>query len=133
MGKHVPVGMERIIYLAATDPGFYQALMDDRVAAAKGMGLRASERAVLFTVPVAQLRAAIEGVDASESNVARRAFLGAVAASATTVAAAATLGCGDDVSKGIRPDMPPPSKDGGPDTVEVKESGPAPTGIRPGG
>ncbi len=56
-----------------------------------------------------------------------------MAASATTVAAAATLGCGDDVSKGIRPDMPQSTQDGGSDTVEVKESGPAPTGIRPGG
>ena len=132
MGKQVPVGMERIIYLAATEPGFHEALMADREAATEGLGLRASERAVLLAVPTAQLQAAIEGVDVSEPNVARRAFLGAVAASAATVAATATLSCGDDTSKGIRPDMPP-QKDGGADTVKVKESGPAPTGIRPGG
>ena len=130
MSKQVPVGLERIIYRAATDPGFLAALLRDREAAVTPMGLRASERALLRAVPEAQLRAAVAGVDVSEDNLARRVFLGAVAASAATVAAASTLGCGDDVSKGIRPDMP---SDGGKDTVEVKEAAPAPTGIRPGG
>ena len=134
MGKQVPVGMERILYLAATDASFFQALLQDREAATATLGLRPSERAVLLAVPENQLRAAILGVDVSAGNLARRAFMGAVAASAATVAAATTLGCGDDVSKGIRPDMPPSARDGGgKDTVEVKETGPAPTGIRPGG
>ena len=137
MSKQIPVGMERVLYLAATDRAFFAALFADRAAAveAYGMVLRDTERSMLESIPVAQLRSAIAGLDSSPKNLRRRTFMAAVAASAATVAAAGTLGCGDDdVSKGIRPDMPQQNSDGRSDTVEVKnDGGPAPTGIRPGG
>ena len=158
--SRVPVGMERVLYLAATDQAFRQELEADPegAIAARGLTLRPSELAMLRAVPLEQLLRSVGHVDASPENLKRRSFLRAVAASAVTVAAAdAIAGCSDeDVSKGIRPDMdmtikagippdmPAPLGDAGspdlkPDTkknddLAVTPDGfPAGTGIRPDG
>ena len=143
MSRRLPVGVEKVLYLAATDEGFRQALMEDRARAVqqRGLSLRDSERALLAAVPDQQLRVAIDGMDTTPRNVQRRTFMRVVAASAATVAAAEALGCSDDATAGIRPDMGDDAnkiedagKDGVKDTVQApKTEGMAGTGIRPGG
>lgn len=147
--KHVPVGLEKVLYVAATDEPFRRQLMQDRQRAIRQMGLqlRPSELATLAAIPTAQLQAAIQGMDTSPGNVQRRTFMRVVAASAATVATAGALGC-NATPAGIRPDMQDDvaktSKDGGKDGGKdgagndtVKAPGPdggmAGTGIRPGG
>jgi len=143
--------VEKVLYMAATDDAFRQALMEDRARAVEqhGVSLRDSEMALLAAVPDQQLQVAIDGMDTSPHNVQRRTFMRVVAASAATVAAADVLGCSDDgVATGIRPDTGDDAnkagdagkdankagKDGAADTVKApKPEGMAGTGIRPGG
>ncbi len=144
----VPVGVERVLYLAATDAAFKRALARDPEAAvsSRGLDLRPSELAMLRAVPLEQLLASVTHMDASPENLKRRSFLHAVAASAVTVAAADALsGCSDqDTSKGIRPDMghnqtagispdmPASVKDAGNDLVAAPDHKVTSNGIRPG-
>lgn len=96
--NRIPVGMERVLYLAATNPAFHQALAQDPEQAIKeeGLTLRKSELAMLKAVPLSMLLANVNKVDPSPENLQRRTFLRAVAASAMTVAAADALaGCKD--------------------------------------
>ncbi len=134
MNKGIPVGIERVLVVAAADEGFREALISgDRVAEAeaRGLTLRRTERAMLQSVPEEQLTTYIRATDVSQRNVARRSFLRTVAAGAAVVAAADTVaGCSDDSEKppqpdhmmatGIRPDMTPPAKDAGPPVDSVK-------------
>lgn len=110
MKKNVPVGVEQVLFSAAQDPEFCQALLDgDRAAAVRqrGLELQPSELKLLAAVPAAQLRASINSMDVSPAAQQRRSFLRAVAAGAVVVTAAEALaGCGDDVETGIRPDFP---------------------------
>jgi hypothetical protein len=158
--QQVPVGLEKVLLLASTDTRFRDQLLRDRDAAAsaRGLALRASERAVLRSIPEERLLAAIEGIDASPANLRRRRFMGAVAASAAAVVAAEAFGgCDSGAVDGIRPDRdygPQPDRsvdagvpdagapDGGvPDaapTVDISELGTgldamASKGIRPNG
>ena len=144
---NVPAGVERLLFLAATDPSFHDELMSDRTSAAKrlGLSLSSSELAMLRAAPEDQLRAAISGLDVSPDNLQRRRFMQAVAVAATAAAA----GCGDDDGKtdapgpgpdatGILADMPHGQEttgiqpDWGPQDVEVPApEAAAPTGIRP--
>jgi hypothetical protein len=142
----LPVGVEKVLYTAATDAAFREALLEDRAGAvrSKGLELRDTELSLLKTVPDAQLQAIIDGMDVSPENLERRGFLKTVAvATATVVAAESLAACGDDddypaptgiqpdmpATRGIQPDMPSDArKDGGPGS----DMGPAPTGIRPG-
>jgi hypothetical protein len=132
----LPVGVEKLLYIAATDQGFREALLNDREGAidARGLSLRPSERSLLRSVPEAQLLSIIDGIDVSPENLARRGFLKTVAvATATVIAAEGLVACGDDATPaGIQPDMPPSPKDGGPDSGPVTDHGAAVTGIRPG-
>ncbi len=108
----VPAGIERVLFLAATDEQFRHELMEDRAGAARRRGLRleASERAVLEHAPRAQLDGFIDSLDTSVHNVQRRTFMKAVAASTAGLAAAGAVGCSDDDDK-------PPKQD----TVPVKQ------------
>ena len=112
--KGVPVGMERVLFLAAMEPAFRDDLLGEgadreAVVAARGLKMSASEAAMLRLVPTSQLQVTIDGVDTSRENVERRAFLQAVAASALAVSA---VGCGDgDDDKTVNPDMGPPGMD----------------------
>lgn len=98
--KGVPVGMERALLLAASDPDFRQALAEDAGAAVArwNLELRPSELAMLRAIPADQLEATIAGLDITPQNLQRRRFLRSVAAGVATLAAAdAMLGCdGDD-------------------------------------
>jgi hypothetical protein len=132
----VPVGMERVIYAAAVDPAFCEALLRDREAAVRerGFTLRDSELAMLRAVPEAHLRAAVESVDPSAQNLERRSFLRVVAAGAITLAAGDT-GCGG-ADTGTRPGgdagVRPDTAGIRPDAVPVDAPPPQPAGIRPG-
>jgi hypothetical protein len=112
VGKHerfsqkvaVPVGLEKILYLAARDPELRRRLLEDRAATigALGVRLRPSERAMLEAAPVDELEAMIGRIDAS--NPRRRRFMNVVAAAATSLAAGTAamscVSCG-----GVGPDV----------------------------
>ncbi len=112
--KGVPVGIERVLFLAAVDPVFKEALLaGDREAVVedRGLEMKPSELAMLRFVPASQLKATIEGVDTSEENVERRTFMHAVAVGAEAVASAEAFSGCDDAVDGIRPDTKPHAKD----------------------
>jgi len=104
--REVPVGVERALYLAATDSTFRAALMKDRrsALAEQGLALGAGERAILETVPAATLASMIDAIRVEEHG--RRDFMVAVAAvsAGAGVATVVLSGCdGDMTATGIRP------------------------------
>jgi len=106
--RQVPVGLEKVLYTAATDAGFREELLRDRERAvnARGLELQASELAMLRLAPAAQLVAAIDALDTSDTNLARRGFMRAVAGAVTLAAGSVLAGCDDrptEVAQGIRP------------------------------
>lgn len=137
-GSRVPVGMEKVLFTAASDQHFMEELFEDREAAVatRGFRLRDSEMAMLRMIPDDHLRSAINGLDTSDSNLERRNFMRAVAATAVTVAAADALsGCSDDSDKDSGPspkDSGPPDQGGNTVDSSTLDLGPAPAGIRPG-
>ena len=92
----VPVGLEKLLYLAARDPDLRERLLADRAGtiAALGVQLRPSERAMLEAAPNAALHSMIDRIDAS--NPRKRKFMGLVAAAATSLAAGTALPACDD-------------------------------------
>jgi hypothetical protein len=104
--REVPVGVERVLYLAATDLSFRAALLEDRGAALqeRDVTLAAGERAILETVPAGILESMIDAIRVEEHG--RRDFMVAVAAvsAGAGVATVALSGCQEDMSAtGIRP------------------------------
>jgi hypothetical protein len=90
----VPVGIEKLLYLAARDPELERRLIEKRAALAAelGVGLRLSERETLEQVPEAGLRAMIRAL--VPENPRRRRMMRVVAAAAASLAAGtATIGC----------------------------------------
>jgi hypothetical protein len=105
----VPIGIEKVLYIAATEPGFRRDLLEDREAAlrARDLELRSTELAMLRATPAEQLEAAIEGLDVSEQGSGRRRFMRTVAAAAVTLAAGEVLtACEPNLDGGSRPDDP---------------------------
>lgn len=92
----VPVGLEKVLYLAARDPDLRERLLADRAGtiAALGVALRPSEKAMLEAAPGAALEAMIDRIDAS--NPRKRKFMNLVAAAATSLAAGTALPACDD-------------------------------------
>ena len=151
----VPAGVEKLLYLAATDRTVREELLRhrDRVAPGHGISLTRSEAMMVRLAPAGQLRSMIDALDVSASNVQRRSFLQAVAVSAAAVTAGAALpGCSDDDDKvkvdakvgldaqaGVDAKVNPGLDSGGiqPDisyldgAVHVDVGGPKPAGIRP--
>jgi hypothetical protein len=98
----VPVGLEQLLFTAATDAVFRVELVRDRERAAwrRGLALTESERSVLAVAPRVQLEAMIDHIDVSEQNLKRRRFMRAVAATVVTLAASTGLGaCGGQDGK----------------------------------
>jgi hypothetical protein len=122
----VPTGLQRLLRLAAVDPAFARELAARRaaVAAAAGVELTPSERAILAAIPAAQLEAMIAGLPPPEED--RRSFLRQTAASAVVLLGGAVLGPACPV-KGSRPDVPPEP----PPPPRPDEPAPVPAGVRP--
>jgi len=101
----VTVGVERILYDAATDGAFRAALLADRQGALteRNIALKPSEEAVLATVPDATLESMIDAIQVPDHR--RRKFIKAVAAVSAGSAGAVLLeGC-LAVDTGARPDF----------------------------
>ena len=101
----VPVGLEKVLYLAARDPDLRERLLADRAGTISelGVALRPSERAMLEAAPRAALEAMIGRIDAS--NPRKRKFMGLVAAAATSLAAGtAGMSCVSSCG-GVGPDV----------------------------
>jgi hypothetical protein len=106
--KTIPKGIEVLVKKAAVDSAFRTLLLNDRLAAAEliGLDLSESEVAVLVAIDVEQLEAIIERTAVPDRH--RAVFLGkAAAAMLLALGLTALPSCGPD-------------------------TGPAPTGIRPG-
>ncbi len=124
--RGVPVGVERVLFVAADDDLFRRQLLADPAAAiaARQLILRSSELAMLQAIPPAQLAATIDSLDTSPSNVERRTFMRVAAAGAMTIAAAGCSGSDSDdpptsdmypAPTGVRPDAIAPPPDAGAD------------------
>ncbi len=101
----VKVGLERVLYLAATDRDFRTALLANRAVAlrAAGLALSEGEAAVLDAVGPDSLAAMIDAVQPRSRP--QRPFLKSVAATFLTLATGtASVGCPNMVSGGIEPD-----------------------------
>lgn len=102
----VKVGLERVLYLAATDRAFRTAVLVNRTAALKAAGLSLSdgEAAILDAVGADALDAMIDAV--APRSRPQRPFLRSVAATFLTLATGtAQVGCEPPVSTGIEPDL----------------------------
>jgi hypothetical protein len=98
----VPVGLEKVLFLAARDPDLRARLLADRAGAiaALGVELRSSERAMLEAAPIAMLEAMIGRI--RPENPRKRRFMTLVAAAATTLAAGTTaVGCDVDPGNAV--------------------------------
>lgn len=115
--QEIPIGIEKVLYLAATDAEFNRALFSNRAEALAREELKLSdaERAILASVPEDQLRAMVGRIDTQAHG--RRRFLRKVAAAAIGLAATTAVvdvGCGqadtgsapDYVTRGISHDIP---------------------------
>jgi hypothetical protein len=122
----VPTGIQRLLRLASVDPAFARELGARRaeMAAAAGIELTASERAIVQVIPAAQLQAMIGGLPPPDED--RRSFLRQTAASAVVLLGGAVLGPGCPV-RGARSDVPPEPPPARPEGPE-----PMPAGVRPG-
>lgn len=107
----VPTGIQRLLRLAAVDEAFRRTLLDRRgdVAAAAGVTLTATERAVLAAIPERQILAMATNLPPPDP--ARREFLRATAASAVVLLGGALLAdcSGGCVVRGMQSDVPPPA------------------------
>lgn len=103
----VPTGIQKLLRLASLDEAFRKQLVDhrDKLAAAAGVQLTASERAMLAAIPAAQLSAMAEKMPLPPAP--RRDFLRQSAATAVVLLGGAALG--ESLSackKGHDPDAP---------------------------
>ena len=81
----VPTGIQQLLRLASVDEDFKRELLEkrDEVAVAADVTLSPSERAILRSLPAAQLAAMISSLPAPPAD--RRTFLQQMAAAAVTV------------------------------------------------
>ena len=93
----VPVGLEKLLFLAASDPALKDRLIENPRDTVKELkiNLRPSEQAMLDTVSPSALEAMVARI--VPQNLKRRKFMGLVAAAAASLAAGTVAGsCGDD-------------------------------------
>lgn len=115
------IGVEKVLYLAATRPAFRQQLVEDRVGAiaAAEVRLTDSERATLLGVPARTLDAMIDRIRPAEHG--QRHFMKTVAAATVSLAASmVTESCLMEGSGGMDPtDRVDPRED----VVSVEDAG----------
>ncbi|MDJ0764559.1 MAG: hypothetical protein QNJ97_16395 [Myxococcota bacterium] len=118
----VPVGVEKLLYLAAQDAAFKKKLLRDRPAAlaASGVTLRPSETSMLTAISNRAIEKMIAGI--VPENPKRRRFMGLVAAAAASIVAGTVdTGCSSE-SVGISPNIPEEDLDSGTDTSSDSDS-----------
>lgn len=124
----VPVGIQRLLRLAAIDPLFRAQLFEkrDAVARAAGVELTETERLVLRAASESQLVAMAEHLAPPPSP--RRDFFLQTAATAAALLGGAALVSSEGCARGARPDVPP-ATDGSepeparPETNEMQTTG----------
>ena len=89
----IPIGVEKVLCAAATDPVFRDRLLTDRADALAGTGLEisAAETSILSAVSEAALRTRIDSIDLKRHRK-RRFFRGIAAASLAATTATACIG-----------------------------------------
>ncbi len=119
----LPRSLERLLAEAAEDPSLKEALLADRLAAARARGhqLSASEEKVLLAVPDEQLAAMVDRLAGARPEVDPPVF------TSQGIRPAAPTGIRPDQTLGIRPDLP---KD---HDWENMDMGSPVRGTRPGG
>jgi hypothetical protein len=103
----VPIGIEKVLYLAASNEPFRTRLFEDRgeALAAARVRLTEVEKRTLLGVPRASLEAMIARI--SPERHGRRKFMKTVAAATVTLAASVgTEACIEAQPAGIRSDIP---------------------------
>ncbi len=104
----IPVGIEKVLYLAASDSAFKARLLSrrDETLADAGLKLDPSERELLRAIPAEQLRSMIDRID-PRAHGNRRFMRSVAAATAALASTTAVLGCDLTAqSRGIAPDFP---------------------------
>ncbi len=104
----VPIGVEKALYLAASDPRFRAALLDERERTVARMKLTDAERATLRAVPRPALERMIDRLQPKAHGRGR--FARTVAAASVTLAASLSgaAGCdGGDDDGDAEVDVPP--------------------------
>ncbi len=105
----IPRGIEVLIKKASVDEEFRAILLAQRTDAAGEIGLELAdaEKAMLESIPAAQLEAIISRTKVKPQN--RRVFLGKVAAAMLAAVGVGVAGCEKepDRTTGVRPDKPP--------------------------
>jgi hypothetical protein len=121
--NRVPIGVEKVLYLAATDAGFRRALLEEREATLARSGVRLTnvERTTLLGVPRAALETMISRI--SPQRHGKRSFMKTVAAATVSLAAGvAAAGCNEDEGDRL-PDTGDVVETGG-DTADVEDIDP---------
>jgi len=128
----IPLGIEHLLSMAAVDPRFGQALLQQREQAIKASGVRlsATEHGILGAVDPDALQQMIHSVHQGIPEQDRRSFLNRSAAALVALvggglAMGGATGCPGAV-KGSRPDRPEK-----PDATHEPPEPIRPTGIRP--
>jgi hypothetical protein len=91
----IPRGIEALVKKASVDPDFRKNLLENRAKAAVEIGLElsAAEKAMLKSIPEAQIEQIIESVTVPDEH--RRVFLGKIASAMLAVLALGLPGCGE--------------------------------------
>jgi len=117
----VPIGVEKLLVLAAENEAFKKKLLDDRCAAIAeaNVQLRPSEIAMLSAISSSALATMIDSI--VPANPKRRRFMGLVAAAAASLAAGTVdISCEKGQSRGSGPDT---DVDGGADGSADRKMG----------
>ena len=104
----IPIGIEKVLVKAASDPVFRQALLDNRESALQELGtdLSDAEFEILKSIPNDSLLTMVSHVDLKKH--ARRKFMKGVMTAAFVAASAATMAeCSRNMVQGAQADDPP--------------------------
>ena len=101
--QRVSIGVERLLYRAATDSTFRNVLLCDRAEAVRieDIELTSAEQRMLDAIPDATLASMVDAV--RPANPKRRRFMTAVAAASAAAAGVMQINCDHMVATGSRP------------------------------
>lgn len=128
--------MEQLLGMAATEPAFRQALQDDpeALAAASGLTLSATERAMLVGADASTLERLIDSIGGVLPDNARRDFMRLAGAALVVLAGGALTGCPESKqsTQPVQGAQPTPGTTAPPEPPPPKPLPPGPpAGVRP--